>query len=84
MQSKQGIEYYQIYGKTLNLKGYKEKILPHVGEIVQRTDNFTCYLQTQRGACAALAFNNHTHKTRDTDECEPDWPAVEIFMCGSN
>lgn len=44
MQSWNGIEYYEIYDKTLNKTRYKRRILPQVGKVIKDSEIFTCYL----------------------------------------
>ena len=44
LQSKNGIELYEIYHKNLNVQRYKTTILPKVGAIVKDASHFTCYL----------------------------------------
>ena len=44
MQSRNGIEYYEIYDKTLNKTRYKRRILPQVGKVIKDSEIFTCYL----------------------------------------
>ena len=44
LQSKNGIEMYDIYHKNLGVQRYKTDILPKVGAIVEDDPDFTCYL----------------------------------------
>ena len=68
MQSRNGIEYYETYDKTLNMTKYKERILPQVGRVIRDSENFSCYLHDNcwRGAQPVDELNQYCGENKWT------------------
>ena len=62
LQSKDGVEMFEIYPKTLNKRKYAEDLLPKVGEVIRASDiDFTCYMHDNvwRGTQPIAALDEH-------------------------
>lgn len=80
LQSKRGIEYYDIYHRNMKIGDYRD-MLPHIGEVIRSSDtNFSAYMHDNawKGTQPVGTLNRHIGRNKWTQymgrPCNKDHP----------